>query len=91
MLRQSKQRKRLRPGLNRWTMQGLFSLEAAKEEMGVRQTVEECITEAQVAHVEENGPRSLRHIPHEAESLWSKVDHLLYLPVLGLSRPRDLY
>jgi hypothetical protein len=59
--------------------------------MGVRQTVEECITAAQVAYVAENGPRSLRHIPHEAESLWSKVDHLLYLPVLGLTRPRDLY
>jgi len=59
--------------------------------MGVRQTVEECVAEAQVAYVEENGPRSLRHIPHEAESLWSKVDHLLYLPVLGLTRPRDLY
>jgi hypothetical protein len=59
--------------------------------MGVRRTVEECVTEAQVAYVEVNGPRSLRHIPHEAESLWSKVDHLLYLPILGLTRPRDLY
>jgi hypothetical protein len=59
--------------------------------MGVRQAAEECITEAQVTYVEENGPQSLRHIPHEAGSLWSKVDHLLYLAVLGLTRPRDLY
>ena len=59
--------------------------------MGVRQTVEECVTEAQAAYVEENGPRSLRHIPHKVESLWSKADHLLYLPILGLTRPRDLY
>ena len=59
--------------------------------MGVRQTVEQCVAEAQAVYVDENGPRSLRHIPHEAESLWSKVDHLLYLPILGLTRPRDLY
>jgi hypothetical protein len=59
--------------------------------MGVRQTVEACVSEAQATYVEENGSRSLRHIPHEAESLWSKVDHLLYLPILGLTRPRDLY
>jgi len=59
--------------------------------MEVRQTLEECVTEAQVAYVEENGLRSLRHIPRDAEGLWPKVDHLLYLPVLGLTRPRDLY
>jgi hypothetical protein len=27
----------------------------------------------------------------EPETRWAKVDHLLYLPVLGLTRPRDLY
>jgi hypothetical protein len=59
--------------------------------MEVRQTLEECVTETQVAYVEENGLRSLRHIPRDAESLWPKVDHLLYLPILGLTRPRDLY
>ena len=27
----------------------------------------------------------------ESETLWHKLDHLLYLPILGLTRPRDLY
>lgn len=27
----------------------------------------------------------------EPETLWYKLDHLLYLPILGLTRPRDLY
>ena len=27
----------------------------------------------------------------ELETLWYKLDHLLYLPILGLTRPRDLY
>jgi hypothetical protein len=72
-------------------MRGFFSLEAAKEEMGVRQTLEQCVTDAQGVYLAEHGPRSLRHIPCEAENLWSKVDHLLYLPILGLTRPRDLY
>ncbi len=72
-------------------MRGFFSLEAAKEEMGVRQTLEERVTDAQQVYLAEHGPRTLRHIPCEAETLWSKVDHLLYLPILGLTRPRDLY
>ena len=72
-------------------MRGLFSLEAAKEEMGVRQSLEECVVDAQELYLAEHGPRSLRHIPCEAESLWCKVDHLLYLPILGLTRSRDLY
>jgi len=72
-------------------MRGLFSLEAAKEEMGVRETLEKCVAEAQEGYQAEHGPRSLRHIPCEAETLWSKMDHLLYLPILGLTRPRDLY
>ena len=27
----------------------------------------------------------------ESETVWHKLDHLLYLPILGLTRPRDLY
>ena len=30
-------------------------------------------------------------IHSEAETIWHKLDHLLYLPLLGLCRPRDLY
>jgi hypothetical protein len=34
---------------------------------------------------------SLRILTSEPETLWHKLDHLLYLPILGLVRPRDLY
>jgi len=33
----------------------------------------------------------LRVTQSEPETNWHKLDHLLYLPVLGLTRPRDLY
>ena len=72
-------------------MRVFFSLEAAKEEMGVRQSVEVCVAEAQTRYQTENDGQSLRHIPCEAEALWPKLDHLLYMPILGLTRPRDLY
>ena len=59
--------------------------------MGVTQAVEECVAEAQARYEEENECQVLRHIPCEAEILWCKLDHLLYFPILGLTRPRDLY
>jgi hypothetical protein len=33
----------------------------------------------------------LRLLAAELATLWHHLDHLLYLPVLGLTRPRDLY
>jgi len=30
-------------------------------------------------------------VASESETLWYKLDHLIYLPVLHLTRPRDLY
>ena len=30
-------------------------------------------------------------IHSEPETIWHKLDHLLYLPLLSLCRPRDLY
>jgi len=27
----------------------------------------------------------------EMETIWHKLDHLLYLPILGMERPRSLY
>ena len=59
--------------------------------MGVSQAVEECVTEAQAQYEAENDCAELRHIPCETEPLWCKLDHLLYFPILGLTRPRDLY
>ena len=38
-----------------------------------------------------NPETPLRVVHSEPETLWYKLDHLLYLPVLGLTRPRDLY
>ena len=72
-------------------MRVFFSLEAAKEEMKVTQSVEACVTEAQMRYQAENDGQSLRHIPCEADASWPKLDHLLYMPILGLTRPRDLY
>jgi hypothetical protein len=59
--------------------------------MGLSKTIETCVAEAQERYQEENPDVSLRHIGCESETLWHKVDHLLYLPILGLTRPRDLY
>ena len=37
-------------------------------------------------------PAAVRQLwEKEANTRWAKLDHLLYLPVLGLTRPRDLY
>ena len=33
----------------------------------------------------------LECVASEPETLWYKLDHLIYLPVLHLTRPRDLY
>ena len=68
-----------------------FSLEAAKQALGVNETIEACVNEAATTHREKQGEDSLLHIGHEAKTLWHKIDHLLYLPILGLTRPRDLY
>ena len=72
-------------------MQVFFSLEAAKQALGVNARIEACVTEATTNYRAEQGQVSLHHIGHEPETLWHKIDHLLYLPILGLSRPRDLY
>ena len=40
---------------------------------------------------EANPEVSLRVIHSEPETNWHKLDHLVYLPILGLTRPRDLY
>lgn len=69
---------------------GLFFLEAAKQEMGVVPIVEQCLAQAgelRAAEAAEPAPRVVRS---EAATNWQKLDHLLYLPVLGLQRPRDL-
>jgi hypothetical protein len=68
-----------------------FSLEGAKQEMEVAAEVEACLDEAREDYQQANPETSLRVIHSEPETLWHKLDHLLYLPILGLTRPRDLY
>lgn len=58
--------------------------------MGVTITIEACLAQAEAQA--EAKPWLLPGLwEREAETRWHKLDHLLYLPVLGLTRPRDLY
>ena len=68
-----------------------FSLEAAKQEMGIIEDIEACLEASRQEYRETNPGTSLRIVVSEPETLWHKLDHLLYLPILGLTRPRDLY
>lgn len=72
-------------------MSGFFSLEAAKEALQVSEAIESSVDSARETYTEQNPDASLLHIGGERETLWQKFDHLLYLPILGLTRPRDLY
>lgn len=59
--------------------------------MGVTESVENCIREAQQKRQAKAQSNSYAPLGHENGTLWHKLDHLLYLPILGLTRPRDLY
>jgi len=72
-------------------MRGFFSLEGAKQGLGVTEPVESCLRE-QSHQIEADQEASSRLLwEKEAQTQWAKLDHLLYLPLLGLTRPRDLY
>jgi len=72
-------------------MPGFFSLEGAKQALGVTTALEQSLSEREqvVAASQDATTRLLWE--QEAGTRWAKLDHLLYLPVLGLTRPRDLY
>jgi len=70
---------------------GLFFLEGAKQSLGVGEVVEETVEQARTDYRKEHPQASFRMLGSEPETTWHKLDHLLYLPVLGLQRPRDLY
>ena len=59
--------------------------------MGVVEAVEETVQAAHEAYVADSLTQPLHHLSTDAAALWPKIDHLLYQPVLGLTRPRDLY
>ena len=60
-------------------------------EMGVVEAVTQSVETAGQAYREANQGASLRLLTSLRETIWSKFDHLLYLPLLKLERPRDLY
>lgn len=55
------------------------------------EVVEETVLEVRDAYLADNPTPSLHHLSADVAALWPKLDHLLYLPLLGLERPRDLY
>jgi hypothetical protein len=72
-------------------MLGYFSLEAAKAEMGVTEAVTGCVETRSQAYQAAHPSARLRVLSSQPETIWGKFDHLLYLPLLNLNRPRDLY
>jgi hypothetical protein len=59
--------------------------------MGITEPVEIYLETARREYRETHPGTPLRIVASEPETLWHKLDHLLYLPLLGLTRPRDLY
>jgi transposase len=70
---------------------GVFFLEAARQEMGVSETIEKVVEDGRQAAQETSPASKSRLLISEWRTLWSKFDHLLYLPLLDLERPSDLY
>lgn len=42
-------------------------------------------------YLADHSPGQLHHLTADIGALWPKIDHLIYFPILGLTRPRDLY
>jgi hypothetical protein len=59
--------------------------------MGVVEVVEDTVLAERDTYLADNPTQHLHHLSADVAALWPKVDHLLYLPILGLTRPRDLY
>lgn len=59
--------------------------------MGITPVVMASLTEAEALDAMNRPGGPARLWEREADTRWHKLDHLLYLPVLGLTRPRDLY
>lgn len=59
--------------------------------MEVVEAVEEPVLEARDEYLVDHPPQQLHHLSADIVALWPKLDHLLYLPILGEDRPRGLY
>lgn len=70
---------------------GLFSLTAAQQAMGITEVVETALRTAIQQYQTAQPGCALRVLTSEPATWWHKLDHLLYLPILGLERPADLY
>lgn len=60
-------------------------------EMGVTEIVEGEVFSAREEYLEDHPPGQLHHLAADIGALWPKLDHLIYFPILRLTRPRDLY
>jgi hypothetical protein len=59
--------------------------------MEVVEGVEETVLTAREEYLVDHPPQHLHHLSADIAALWPKIDHLVYLPILGLTRPRELY
>jgi len=59
--------------------------------MGLAEVVEEEVLSVRDEYLEDHPPSQLHHLAADIGALWPKFDHLLYFPILRLTRPRDLY
>ena len=64
-------------------MQGFLSLEAAKQEMGLAQALEQVVRTARDAYLVDHAVSQLHHLSADQAALWPEIDHLVYLPILG--------
>ena len=60
-------------------------------EMEVVKAIEETVLEVRDTYLENNPTKRLHHLSTDIAALWSKIDHLLYQPILGVERPRCFY
>jgi hypothetical protein len=59
--------------------------------LGVVAAVETPLLTARDQYLADHARSQLHHLAVDLAALWPKIDHLVYLPILGLVRPRDLY
>jgi hypothetical protein len=59
--------------------------------MGLIEPIERCLSQVSQNYRTSHPTSPLRLLSSRPETIWSKFDHLLYLPLLNLERPRDLY
>ncbi len=59
--------------------------------MEVVEVVAETVLAARDEYLVDHLPQYLHHLSADVAALWAKIDHLVYLPIVGLTRPRCLY